>query len=360
MSARSQIRRAAALICAPIAFVSMASPAVAAGPTSLRALAAQDLRVATIGYRIGIANSGACARPVMLSGLVLHDISQYDRSTRPAVAQAFAMNGGFGVLGVVPGSVAHQAGLRSQDEIVAINSTSVEDPSAAGRDRQSYQRMDAFLKQLQAALVRGPADLIIRRGGHLYRARLNGQRGCGGQLALTPSSSLNAWSDGTYVNVSTAIVNFAGTDDELAFVIAHEMAHNILESSETKDARSGLFGTLGLGAGSVKRGEIAADSYAVSLMNNGGYRPSSAIAFLQRANRRLWWAVSFDHPGWSRRIATVAQAMALLPRPAGTMMASVPASPEIAPTPRPTARVIASGAATVMAPAGLPVSRAWR
>jgi predicted Zn-dependent protease len=295
----------------------------------------------------------------MMSGLVLHDLSQYERTLRQSVSRAFALNGGFGVLGVVPASVADQAGLRSHDEIVAIGGASVDDPLVGGGERQSYKRMDGFSKRLSQALTRGSTVLTVRRNGRLFQVNLTGRLGCGGHVALTPSASLNAWADGTYVNLSTAIMNFAGSDDELAFVVAHEMAHNMLGHVEQlKSVPSGLFGMFGIGSGRVRRTEIEADAFAVTLMNNGGYRPGSAISFLRRANKRLWWAVSLDHPGWSRRMATVTQAMTDLPQ--GTAMAAAGLRRVAAPMRDNAAPVQTAAALSINYPTGTPARRRWK
>jgi predicted Zn-dependent protease len=119
------------------------------------------------------------------------------------------------------------------------------------------------------------------------------------------SREKNAWADGRYVIVTTAMLELARSDDEVAFIIAHEMAHNILGHSHPTRRRNGIFG----GISRVKKGEIEADSFAVHLMSGAGYRPLGGISFLQNARRRMWWNVSLDHPGFDRRIRVVSAAM---------------------------------------------------
>lgn len=278
------------------------SPATAR-PTSVRALAAQEARLATIAYRIAEANADACREPEIITGLVLHDLTRYDRATRPAVSRAFSLNGGFGVLGIIPNSAAAEAGLRVDDEIVAVGDLSVEDDTAESR-RQSYDRMERFNDLVQAAPKDGRIQLLVRRSGSPLRLSLRAQYGCGGKLALTNSSTLNAWSDGKHIVVTTGMVGLSRSDDEIAFVIAHEMAHNILGHSGKGEERRGLFGF-----SRIKRGEIEADTYAVNLMAKGGYKPSAGISFLESARRRLWWNISLDHPDIGARIRIVTAAM---------------------------------------------------
>jgi S1-C subfamily serine protease len=109
------------------------SSSLSAAPMSLRAFAEQQMRVATIGYRLNAANANSCEQPQMLTGMLLHDLSQYDPGVRAAVSRAFSLGSGFGIIEVVPGSAAERAGLRIDDEILALDGTSVEDPITVGR-----------------------------------------------------------------------------------------------------------------------------------------------------------------------------------------------------------------------------------
>lgn len=304
MSAGSCIKMASVAVAAAILF---ATPAIAAEAVSLRSFAAQQVRLAAIADRIGEASAKTCDRPRMVTGMLLHDLSGYDPAVRNAVASAFSMNAGVGVIQIVPGSPADRAGVRIDDEILAIGNESIVDPAAAYARRRSYARTERVGSLLDAALSRGPAELLVRRAGSILRINLSAERGCGGQLSLSNSGEVNAWSDGEHVMVTTAMMNIAQSTDELAFVIAHEMAHNILGHSRSK--ASGIFG---LGIGKARGEELAADRMAVQLMSSAGYRPSGGLTFLERVRRRFWWNVSLDHPGFGRRIKEVNSAMMAL------------------------------------------------
>jgi hypothetical protein len=289
----------------------------AAAPMSIRALGAEQLRVESIGYRLAAASSNACARPQMLSGLVVHDLGEYPERARAAMSIAFSLHHGIGILGIVPGSVADDAGLQVDDEIIALNGRSVEDP-AVDRAPPSYLRLGRFVAMLEGSLELGPADLLVRRRGTLIHVLLRGRSSCGGDALLVDSSSLNAWSDGSRVYVSSAMLRLARTDDELAFVLAHEMAHNILGHSSQSSSR-GLLGLFGLDAFKIRRQEADADLYAVPLMRTGGYSPSAAVTMLEKVRGALGWTLSIDHPALSERMRAVSAEIArqaVLPRPA--------------------------------------------
>ena len=100
----------------------------------------------------------------MMSGIIPHDLTQYPVASRSLVSQAFSLHAGFGVLQIVPGSAADRAGLKIDDEILAVGNASVEDQAAVDGARQSYSREDQFASTLSAALAKGPAPLLVRRG----------------------------------------------------------------------------------------------------------------------------------------------------------------------------------------------------
>lgn len=348
------LKRAFTAAAASIAFA--ASAQAGAAGVSLRSLAAEQVGVATIAYRLGAANANLCTDQQMLTGMVVHDLSQYDPGIRPAVARAFALGGGIGVIQIVPGSAAERAGLRIDDEIVAVGNQSVVDPAAIAQRQKSYARMDRFSALLQRALASGTTELVVRRADRLLRVDLHADRGCGGQLSMINSREQNAWSDGAHVMVTSGMMRLARSKDELAFVIAHEMAHNILGHSRT--ASEGIFG-LGFGISRARRAELDADQFAVRIVSAAGYTPLGGISFLQAAQRRFWWSVSLDHPGFQRRIRAVSAAMASLAPPKSAYgVASI--APAVPAAPAPAVIVAARAPSAAINAAGGTVESSWR
>lgn len=313
-------------VSACLAALAVVPSSARAESLSIRALASKELRLATVAYRIAIANADACVNPRMMTGLILHDLTLYEPSMRGAVSRAFKLDAGFGVLGIVPGSPASAAGLEIDDEILSLGSDQVADAAGSQQGRQSYDRMNDFQSKLDSQLQAGPTVLLIRRAGQLGAIRLSGEAGCGGTPILTESRMFNAWSDGHQVVLSTEIVDFARSDDELAFVLAHEMAHNILGHS--KQTRRDFLGQLGLRFARVRKGEVEADFHAVALMTAAGYSGHAATRFLQNARRRMGWQPSLDHPGFGRRLGTVAAALQHLDHGGVARVASASAGPK--------------------------------
>lgn len=265
-----------------------------------------EMRLARIGYRLAKANSDRCAKPEMLTGLMLHDIAAYGRADRPAITKSYGLGKGFGVLNLVPASSAEHAGIRRGDEILSVNGYALDDFASGLIGKQaSYDRTEKFVDFLDRTLRLGPAVLAIRRGGEQLSIQLAGEPGCGGRFVVLPGRSLNAWADGRYVAVTSRMMEFARADEELAFVVAHEMAHNILNHAGQLNGTSRVLALFGFGSGKVKRTEIEADAFAVELMSRTRFDLSAPERFLRHSSKGRWFDLSLTHPTASRRIEIV-------------------------------------------------------
>jgi len=285
------------------------APASAAGEDpadqSLRAMRTLDQRVATIGHRLAAGARELCAPLQNLPGFAVHDLSQYGADFRPAASRAFVLGAGPAVLALVPGAPAEQAGLRLDDVLISLDGQALPG-GAPGRDR-SFDRMALILEAIEAAFADGRAEVEIERAGARRMLSIGSEPGCASRFQLIPSSRLNALADGRYVQVTTAIAAYVADDAELAAVLGHEFAHNVLRHRVRLDAARvsrGFFGNFGRNAGRIRETEVEADRMSVYLMERAGYDPSAAVRFWSRFGRRgLNFFGSPTHPDWRRRIA---------------------------------------------------------
>ena len=89
--------------------------------------------------------------------------------------------------------------------------------------------MEQILDALDRAFADGRALLGVRRGGEpALDRRSQAEQGCASRFQVVAGRSLNARADGRYVQVTTALAAYAADDQELAAVLAHEFAHNVL------------------------------------------------------------------------------------------------------------------------------------
>ncbi|QPQ54446.1 peptidase M48, Ste24p [Allosphingosinicella flava] len=296
-----------------LALLALAAPLRAEEPGApLRALQALDQRVATIGHRIALANREICPKVEPVPGFSIHALDQYDPKARKIVAATFGFTDTPVVLLVAPGSAAERAGLKVGDRIAAMAGQTL---AAAPSKKRSYARIKAFEERLESLLAQGPVDLIIAGDGQARTITLQPETGCASRVQLIPARRLNASADGTYAQLTTGIVAFAKNDDELALIVAHEMAHNILGHRARLDAQNvsrGLLKTFDGSAGKIKVTEKEADYLALYLMARAGFDIGAAPGFWDRYGRAMGPGFLSDgtHPGRGARMEAAKRAIA--------------------------------------------------
>ena len=152
-----------------------------------------------------------------------HDVRQMyaDDKWYRATVSAFGLDGRLRLLDATRGSPAAQAGLAPGDVLVAVNGRAV----ATGKDaaKKFAIRVDAAIKENPAAI-----SIEIQRDGKNRIAMLRTVPACDYQLVLDNKDVINAFADGKRIIVSRRMLEFARTDDELAVIYGHELAHNFL------------------------------------------------------------------------------------------------------------------------------------
>ena len=149
-------------------------------------------------------------------------------------------------------------------------------------------RNEYSLPRLMVLALRGLIDLGTARA-ELSRIRPRNVLERNRSVAKLPPARLDA-------------VQIARRCDEAAFVIGHELAHNILR-------HRALLDKLGRSPENYRQTERAADRLGLWLMANAGYDTSAASAFMQRWARRRGPILfpESTHDGWKTRQRTIAE-----------------------------------------------------
>lgn len=293
---------ALALILAPV----IAFPAQAQDWAELER---EDLRLARIAERIMVANVALCRQTMPATGLILHSADQYGSE---AASERFA-HGPLAISTLLPDSPAAAAGLRRDDAIIAINGRAVATLAPEGED---HLREAAFAL-LAETPVEQSVTLVLARGERQFSVSLAAPRGCRSLVEILLGEAPNARSDGRVIQLQ---YDFARglSDEQVAIVFAHELAHNVLEHRRRKAEagidNGGAAAELGRNRQANRQAEVEADRLSVHLLANAGYDPAIIVEFWRSpVGRRAGGGIlpSFAYPTQSAREELVEREIAL-------------------------------------------------
>jgi beta-barrel assembly-enhancing protease len=163
---------------------------------------------------------------------------------------------------------AGKAGMTVGDAIVAINGDPVTFPRA--------ESVWSQIQRLTRAKIQ-PLTLRLQRDKSVRDLSLRSVPSCRMNVKLLRSPVVNALSDGASIYVTTGLLDFVRSPDQLAWVIAHEVGHHVLEHSETAKFQMMLNRFLGsIGGGQPQRMqqidlERQADLFAADLVTRAGF-----------------------------------------------------------------------------------------
>jgi hypothetical protein len=165
---------------------------------------------------------------VPFCGAKIHRIMGFTAANRQAFPVAFRIAVGRAkhfddrimVADVMPGSPAERAGLQEGDFLLGVGDYNTARGEGATKDLVTH------VAQILAA---NPAQVTARlqRGDAVFTAAIAPVLACDYPVAIVPGESINAFATGKAVFVYQGMVRFAQTDEELATVIGHELAHNV-------------------------------------------------------------------------------------------------------------------------------------
>jgi len=268
-------------------WVVLASSALAEAPSGerfriLERLRQDDLQVSSLAYRLVVANSDRCARQMPATGLILHSIDQYHGPWRLPAVQLFGTIGATSVEGIVPQSPAELAGVEAGDELIAVNGQQF--GLANSIAAASTSRRDQAEETLMLQPERDPIRLTVVRAGVAREIILRPLPACRSRFEVVAGSARFARTDGQIIQLGQELIRTLSEED-IAFVISHELAHSILDHRTQLAAlekRGRSRATVQMRNELAREFEDQADRLSVRLLAQAGFDPRAAPRFMRK------------------------------------------------------------------------------
>ena len=214
-------------------------------------------RLERVSAPLRLANATLCKKTFRDPGFSTHVLEDYPETLRDVAKEALGLDeGGIYVRRVRPGSPAASADIEAGDSILSLNGQFVPGGTT--------------MKRFYSALSRGAFGGVKTRlklltpSGSEYETTLRSETACDFETHVFYSRDINGHTDGQDVFITSELMRFVGDDNNLALIVAHEMAHAIAgHIDEISSAEL----------------ELDADRMALVMMENAGYDIQSAIDY---------------------------------------------------------------------------------
>lgn len=197
---------------------------------------------------------------------------------------------------LLDGTPAKLAGLQVNDRILSVNQKTL------GANKEAISE---FYKLVKAAPTDKKINITLERNKQRIQTSFKPQKGCSYGMTLSNSDAVNAYADGRNVIITRGMMRFAQSDQELALVVSHELAHNAMSHITAKQLNSlggtlldiaaaaagvntqGMFGQMGALVYSQAY-ENEADYVGLYIMARAGLKTDGAANF--------WRRMAVEHP----------------------------------------------------------------
>ncbi len=234
-----------------------------------------EVRLVTITRNILARNLQLCPDHRKDYGFKAIWLTQNDQEIGKIWSATFRLQETPVIITIIPGAAADRAGLRVGGSIVSVNGI----PWSTSEIDQR-----AFVDELDAAQLSPTMHLGVRQSMSAETEvtfLVSGDDICDAHVVLVDDPGTYAYARGRLVSIEAGLEQLLD-DAELAFVVAHEVAHVIFKSAATgrekdlddKRVRSSM--------------EKEADAMAIKLMIGAGYDPAAAVTAVEKfdsANR---------------------------------------------------------------------------
>lgn len=230
-------------------------------------------------------------------GIQYATLENYESEWREIARSESGITDHVTVISVAKGSPADAAGIMVGDEILRING------EGTGTGEYAVEDFHDLVKDYGED---GPLTVSIRRDGNPIDLQVVPATVCDYPFHALRSDELNAWTDGSAVFMTTAMLRFVASDDALAFILGHELAHITLGHVDRQLANTLVGALVGaivselIGAdvteGAANYGSQAFSQEFESEADYVGAYYSSRAGYDLVSAAEVWWKIAMEYP----------------------------------------------------------------
>ena len=232
-------------------------------------------------------------------GISIENIFNYGEAFQAAARKEFGVDEHVRVALLASGGAAQKAGIQSGDRLLAINGQDV----LSGKN--AVKKTGEILQKHAAS--DGADHFQVLRGTQPLRVELPQLPvQCNFPVVLTTDDAINAFADGRRVIITSGMMRFAVEQQELALVVSHELAHNLMGHIDAKRMNSlgglildVLFAGFGINTNTAFS-QLTANAHSVGFEAEADY---VGLYLMARAGMELegaenfWRRMAVENPG---------------------------------------------------------------
>jgi beta-barrel assembly-enhancing protease len=275
----------------------------------------QRAEVERVGFRLRRSAAQTCGKNGNTKpdlGLIVWSLANFSNNEDRARLQgAFGLTNAVTIALAVDDAPAARAGLRAGIVVTHVN----DEPLGEGKGAT-----ERFIQLSNAAAQKGAVRLRLSTGQTLS---VFPQTVCEFPTLLVRSPEINAAADGRVLAITSGLFELTRSDDELALILGHELAHNVLghlkgATAKEKPSILDAFMRATIGVAVAKsvtppysiENEKQADYVGLYLMARAGYNITAAESFWRRLNETTRAkAVNATHPSGEDRLRALQAAI---------------------------------------------------
>lgn len=262
-----------------------------------------------VASRIITSGSDMCGEKVSAYyGFDYWNNDSFSNTMLPPAQIKYNISQKFKILHISPESPAALSGLQPKDTLVSINNWTI--PIGKGSKKLLKEKLDAVGQPYS------PVQVVVLRNSIEQTIDITPVQACDFSVYLAPDDVKNAYADGKNIVIYKGMMDFFKTDEEVALVFSHELAHNSMKHIDAKKKNATLGGLLGLvldiaaatagvntdGNFSRLGSGLAGNAYSVDYEQEADY---VGLYFMKKANYDIDNAADF----WRRMAVTNSKAI---------------------------------------------------